>query len=59
LNIPAWAEFDSYYVSLKYFPYAEQEKNLHEMLDQFLIRYLMDNNAIEWSENYSEIEKII
>jgi len=36
LNIPAWAEFDSYYVSLKYFPYAEQEKNLHEMLDQIL-----------------------
>lgn len=60
LNIPAWAEFDSYYVSLKYFPYAEQEKNLHEMLDQILDKVPDGiNNAIEWSENYSEIEKII
>jgi len=41
LNIPAWAEFDSYYVSLKYFPYAEQEKICMKCWIKFLIRYLM------------------
>jgi len=36
LPIPAWAEFDSYYYTLKYFPYIEQEKNLHDALEKLL-----------------------
>lgn len=60
LNIPAWADFDSYYTTLKYFPYIEQEKKLHDMLDEFLDVIPQNvKDAIDLGGNYKEIEEII
>jgi len=60
LQTPAWAEFDSYYVTLKNVPYIGQEETLLDMVDQVLdVIPEGVQNAIEWCENYKDAEEII
>jgi|GEM_PF-6735334 len=60
LPIPVWADYDSYYFTLKNIPYIQDKATLLDMTEQ-LIDYIPENiqYALEFIGNYREAEEII